>query len=91
MDGLKVPFRSSSQQFSLDSFSCRFMRGSSMRPATASEGDPSLAQIAVRVTAEASAAAAKANGGDGATGELLDSSLVEDQVGFIFSSTAPLL
>lgn len=68
------------------------MRGSSMRPAPAIEGDPSLSHIAVRVTAEASAAAAKAERGEGAAGgELLDSSLVEDQVGFIFSSAAPLV
>lgn len=96
MDGLKVPFRSSSQQLSLDSFSCRFVRGSSMRPAPAKEGDASLAGIAVRVTAAASAAAAArvrgaaaaaaaedAGEGGAAAAEaaaLLDSSTVEDQV-----------
>lgn len=93
MDGLKVPFRSSSQQLSLDSFSCRFVRGSSMRPAPAKEGDASLADIAVRVTAQASiaaaAAAAAAETGEGAgaggaaeagAAALLDSSAVEDQV-----------
>ena len=91
MDGLKVPFRSSSQQLSLDSFSCRFVRGSSMRPAPAKEGDASLADIAVRITAKASVAAAAAaaaaveTGEDGGATEaeaaaLLDSSAVEDQV-----------
>lgn len=58
-----------------------------MRPAPSSEGDPSLSDIAVRVTSEVSitaAAAAKAGGGDGAAaaaaGALLDYSAVEDQV-----------
>eukprot|EP00752_Nemacystus_decipiens_P016769 g15006.t1 len=91
MDGLKVPFRSSSQQLSLDTFSCRFVRGSSMRPAPAKDGNASLADIAVRVTAEASVAAAAAAGGSGksagGTGgvteaeaaALLEPSAVEDQ------------
>ncbi|CAN0208058.1 unnamed protein product, partial [Laminaria digitata] len=86
MDGLKVPFRSSSQLYSLDSFSFRFVRGSSMRPSPPRETDLPLADIAVRVTAEGSAAAAKAareaasgGGGDGGGGALLDSSATEDQ------------
>lgn len=55
-----------------------------MRPAPAKEDDASLADIAVRVTAEASsAAAAAAEMGDDTEAEaaaLLDSSAVEDQV-----------
>lgn len=92
MEGIKIPFRSSTQQYTLDSFAFRFVRGSCMRPAPASEGDPSLADIAIKATTEVSAAAAAtAAGGDGggagvdgssaATGALLDSD-VEDQVGF---------
>lgn len=100
LDGLKVPFRSSSQQLSLDSFSCRFVRGSSMHPAPAREGDPSLADVAVRVTTEASAVVARAaraagdNGGSGAAvameaaGALLDSSAIEDQVCYYSGSTS---
>lgn len=91
MDGLKVPFRSSSQQFSLDSFSCRFVRGSSMSPAPASEGDTSLADIAVRATA---AATTTTEGGvlaaqtEAEAEVLLDSSAVEDQVSRYLHSTA---
>ena len=95
MDGLKVPFRSSSQLYSLESFSFRFVRGSSMRPSPPKETDLPLADIAVKVTSEGSAAAAKAareaasgGGGGGGSGggdtdvvgALLDSSATEEQV-----------
>lgn len=72
-----MPFRSSSQQYSLESFSFRFVRGSSMRPSSTREADLSLGDIAAKAALEGGAVAQE--GGDGA---LLDSA-VEGQVSVV--------